>query len=80
MTQVTKLFGEQKAASKKIEFVGYLDHNLNIRNEPCSPDQWANIKLIGTRYSGGDYDLMLAYDANPNESTLYYGYFNDGIV
>ena len=80
MTKVVILgqIPEEEKPKKKIEFVKYLDNNLNICSASKEVDHWENIELIAKNYN--EYDLMFAYNSDRNYGTLYLGYFNDGVV
>ena len=84
MTKVIILGQEENKQTKKpIEFVKFLGSGLDVydADEISEPKEWVNIELISRNYSNG-MDLMFAYDEDRNDksSTLYLGYFNDGVV
>lgn len=91
-TKVTIIGSNTQSVKSKIQFVGYLN-NLNptsqyslvpcdsSTNVKCYPHDYKYIELICKGYNEG-WDLMFAYN-NENDrgnGTLFYGYFNDGVV
>lgn len=79
----TSIFGQSEVKQeekKQIEFVKYLsrvDGTLGVK--PCSPDDYENVTLLQKNYTT-EFDLMWAYDDDPNEGYIYLGHWNDGIV
>lgn len=82
MTKVI-IIGEQDINNlrpKKIEFKKFFSEYLETILIPDkSPNNWDNIELI-KKSKHKDLDLMLCYNDNRNNSVLYFGNFNDGIV
>lgn len=55
-------------------------HELSIVPNSAKPSDWNYIELIGKH---GEYDIMFAYDSPENRddnSCLYLGHWNDGVV
>lgn len=86
-TKVT-ILGQAEAVKpelKKIEFVKYLDKELDIKNViTIKPSDCDNIELISSDYKGTGFDLMFAYNdgfRNGNyNNCIFIGHFNDGII
>lgn len=86
-TKVT-ILGEAEAVKpelKKIEFVRWVDDNLHIRTGVIhNVNEWGNITLISKNYKDTGYDLMFAHDNGYRDgkvnNSLFFGYFNDGVV
>lgn len=80
MTKVTILGEEQGSEPKnKIEFVSLIDSNGDFHDATQAGD-WENIQLLSQKYDGSPFDLMFAWNNNPNKGFLYLGHFNDGVV
>lgn len=79
MTKVI-IIGQQQETEpkKKIEFVKILCADLSFREAESEPRAYKNIELICRNY--GDFDLMFVYNEDRNDSILYLGHFNDGVV
>ena len=77
------VLGEQPTEEKKpIEFVKFL-YAIKLTFEPVESDKpkdYNRIELVCRNYSGGDYDIMLAYDSNRDSGCLYLGHWNGGFV
>ena len=77
-------FDENKTNKKPIEFVSYLKEDFKFSKKDdamCDPSEYEYIELISKVYYD-EFDLMLEYDDPRHRitSTLYKGYFNDGVV
>jgi hypothetical protein len=66
-------------ATQKIEFVNYLSSlEMKLKKYETPPNEWKNIALLPCKLAA--YDTMLAWDENPKDSVLFFGYWNDGVV
>ena len=80
MTKVI-ILGEttSKKELKPIEFVKSIYEEIS--DTTSTPPNYDFIELIAKNYYENNYDLMFAYNENNrSDGSLYYGYFNDGIV
>lgn len=86
MTKVTILGQEPVEVSPKkaIKFEGFLDaeHKIKLSTNLLHPSDWGEIVLLSRNYKEGKYDLMFAKTRrhDSEDSCLYLGYFNDGVV
>lgn len=82
MTKVTIL--GQEPAKSRIVFEGFLNVQYEVRliTSLLEPEEWDEITLLSRGYKEGKYDLMFAKgrEHDPEETCLYVGYFNDGVV
>lgn len=80
MTECT-VFGENietNVKKKSIEFIYYIDEELNIGSDCASPKLYNHILFLA-QY--GEYDCMYAYNnEDENGGTIYFGHWNDGAV
>ena len=82
MTKVIKL-DESVDNCKKIEFSAWLHSDLVFgKVHIIKPHLWREIYLLQKNYRGSGMDLMLAkhHKVTEEESCLYIGHFNDGVV
>ena len=79
----TSIFGQSEVKQeekKPIEFVKYLSISKEKFGEAVrKPNIWENVILLEKDYTC-NFDLMWAYDSNPNCGCLYLGHWNDGIT
>lgn len=89
-TEVRTLSGEDIGNQpKKIKFIQVLNEESVFISESNTykykPEDFAHILLLKTGLGKNkEYDLMYAYNENPNEGNnegkLFVGFFNNGIV
>lgn len=80
-TKVVVIGDSKILTQEKIEFVSFLSENKTcINTTTASPSDWLNIELVCKNYKGSKLDLMFAYDTDREDSCLFLGRFNDGIV
>ena len=68
--------------SKSIQFIKRLyefTSNTSVEDTSEKPSDYKEIVLL-RRGSQIYYDLIFAYDDDPNEGILFLGFFNDGVV
>lgn len=83
---------EQSSKSKKskpIEFVRYLNNNINriergivLQNPALEPREFDNVRLVTRGFSKSEYDVIAAWDddGGPENVFIYLGFWNDGTV
>jgi len=78
----TRVFGQDCKAEKpkkKIKFNYLLGSSMAFETPNAEPESWSNVVLLRLNYSD-KYDLMYAYDEEPNRGVFYIGHWNDGVV
>ena len=81
MTKVS-VFGQKATESKQlkpIEFKYCVDSTGKL-SIAAHPSTWMNVQLFAKKYRGGEFDLILAWDDNPNNGAIYLGHWNDGVI
>ena len=79
MTKTSKFNGYQKVDNtKEIEFTSFLElyGNWDI-NIMLSPSDWSNIMLLNCTH---EFDIMYAWNTDPNAGVIYKGHWNSGVV
>ena len=79
------VLGEESKEEKKLEPIRFIkQNNGNIdRNSMAAghgPAEWKNIELVCKSENIHYFDIMFAYDDNRTVGTIYFGYWNDGVV
>lgn len=77
------VIGDQPREKKKnpIQFVTYLNCNLEFSKTDMHPRDFENLELICKNYSD-EIDLIFGYENNRDdrdESVLFLGHWNDGV-
>lgn len=82
MTKVS-VFGQNTAESKQlkpIEFVKKLGYTCEIEASVTEPKEWENVMLLERKYTYDGLDLMIVWDEDIDDKTIYLGHWNDGII
>ena len=81
---INSLFNQNENKGIRIVFVKYIKNSGEVFPAITPPKEWKNIILLKRGIFSDQksiaYDVMFAWDDNPDCGYVYLGYWNDGVV
>ena len=83
-TTINSLFNQNRNDGIKIKFIKYITYSSEVESALTPPKDWKNIILLKRGIFSDQksiaYDVMFAWDDNPDCGYVYLGHWNDGVV